>query len=92
VLPREAERPVARQRELDVALAVVVQRGRRSVPRIRICLDDEPGVGPVEVAHLSLDDAVLQRPRQTIPVTQLRHDRLENAARVAAPGIVPTPL
>src|SRR5215207_11341824 len=59
------------------------------VPAVRIRLDDEPAIRPVEIANPLLDDGVHRRPRQPVDVAYLVHQALEPATRVnwaAVPG------
>ena len=89
LIPREAKHAPARQDERDVAGSIVVQRRRRAVPRVRIRLHHEPPPRPTEIPHLSLNDGVDVRSRQTVLITQLVHDLFETAARVDGTGGVP---
>src|SRR5215212_2825275 len=82
LLPREAQDPIPRQRELHIALAIRIERPGRPVPPIRIGLHHEPAVRPVEVADLSLNDAVHLRQRQTVSVAELVHQPFELAPDV----------
>jgi hypothetical protein len=52
------------------------------MPAIRIRLDDESAVRPVEITHLPLNYGVHQRPRQTMLVAQLAHEPFKATSSV----------